>query len=129
MTKSLVAELLTEGYTAYDQSVPEGAKLPYVWIGRSGGDSFNVLDADSRNYFTFVDLEVWGPPGSQLENSQTAVDLRELLSGKAGTFGDGVTADVAVLDQRDNYQYRNPEGEDRLVWSALRLRFLYYREG
>lgn len=129
VTSSLVDVLTTNGFLAFDQSVPEGkAQLPYTWVGLAGVENWDVTEPDAEPFAYNVDLEAWGTDVQEV--SARTLQIRALLGQWVpGVFGDGRLAGINIDDQDESYQYRNIEADDRLPVGTLRLTFVQYSEG
>ena len=128
VTASLVNVLTSNGFLAFDQSVPEGkALLPYTWVGLAGTENWDVTEPDATPFAYNVDLEAWGPEVQEV--ADRTLQIRALLGNwNPGVFGQGRLAGINVDDQDEAYQYRNIEADDRLSVGTLRLTFVQYQE-
>ena len=111
----------------YDLRVPENVAGDYIWIGRSGRESWESLNNDDCEFRVFIDIELWGTLES--DPQAAADDVRKFLNElPAGAFGYGRCAGVDVTDQRDEYEPRNQAGDDYVLNGQLSAAIVAYLE-
>ena len=130
--RSLVQELANAGFCegrCFDLRVPEGTEAPYTWCGLAGTQDYDVLCADDADPFiTFVDIEVWGAEGTD-DAQAIAEQMRTFLrTTKPGAYGSGRVVGIQVSDQRDEYELRNPAGDEFEIGGTLSIGMVQYKE-
>jgi len=95
------AKTLKTGLRAYYMHLVGIPPAEFIFLQRSGEDRLDCLDEDGEPDIVYFDCEIW---------SQTPTALTDLTRslrathGHRGTFGAAYVEDIAVLDQRDDYE-------------------------
>ena len=96
----------------YQNTVPEGAELPFIWCRRSRMQRREMLDAVRDIEAEFFDIEC---VSDDLDDAISLADaVRDRLEGTSGTVGSGSYAHIGVEDQFDEYVARNQDADEHL---------------
>ncbi len=122
-----VAAAQFAGVGWFQNSVPETAQHPYVWLQVTGSETWDVIADDTEIFRWFVTAEV-----TDL-TPDAAFDLAEQIKnflGKTqpGPFGAGTVQGVRVTDQSDDYEIRQMAADSRGHYRALEIQVINYKE-
>lgn len=111
------------GTRVYQNVVPETAALPFVWFSRRGVEYLDVLGEEETPWKEFWDIECVDDDVDGAEDLTDAV--RVALNDKHGTFGADTVQWLAVRNQVDGYQARNPDADETLSICSLDLEIIH----
>jgi hypothetical protein len=118
LNSTAIADLV--GTQVYQNNVPVGVALPFVWFRRRGVEYLEILgEAETVPYREFYDVESVAESLNEADSIADAVRTR--LHGASGTLGstDAVYQWVGVQDQADDYVPRNMQADELLQIVSL----------
>jgi len=118
-----LADTTVTGYVStrmYQNTVPQGATLPYIWYMRRGVAGNDVIgEVESVPMHEYWDIECVS------DSVDTAIDLadavRAALDGHSGEYESGgdTVQWIDVRDQSDDYIVRNESADEVLSVASL----------
>jgi|TARA_Y100000310_G_scaffold134899_2_gene133814 hypothetical protein len=130
LTKTAITDIVST--RVYQNKVPQGQALPYLWFRRGTTDDSEGLTLDksqggSEQFRETFDVECVGDE-TALDNVELLADAIKALNTETGTFGDGTVQGLFVDDHSDNYQPTNDNGDEGRHIATAEVQVVGYEE-